>query len=567
MISLVFMLSSTTGCAYNDNVINYQGYLRENGVPVNGLKTIVFAFYDGPEGQNLLSTATRELVITNGLLTATIPITQGLFTLGGPYYLELEVDGTVLTPRVQVTPVPRAHYAHNAGSANTVQGIPWSSQIPTTGQVPVFDGEKWVPSIFFLPWNAQNGGIGYVGGTVKVRTPAESGGQTYSLFAQSDLTTGETAALYGQNHSIAGRGVYGHVLSTTGTTYGLYGRSDSIEGKGVFGTNTATTGITFGGRFETNSFNGRGVSGFAGTTVGSNFGVHGQSNSMTGIGVYGIGAATSGTNYGVYGQSSSNTGRGVQGLNNVTTGINYGVYGVSASTEGRGTLGFSTATSGTTYGVFGQSNSNTGIGTLGFAVATTGSPVGVWGLTQSTSSSSYGVRGTATSPAFAIYAVGSYGASGTKSFRIDHPFNPETHYLLHYSMEAPEPINVYRGSVTLNSKGESWVELPRYFGEINRDPSYQLTPIGAAMPNLHIASKITNNRFKIAGGVPGKEVSWIVKAVRNDLYVRQYGAPVETEKDEYERGKYQHPELYGQPAEKGIDYRIKPEQPNPQERL
>jgi len=36
--------------------------------------------------------------------------------------------------------------------------------------------------------------------------------------------------------------------------------------------------------------------------------------------------------------------------------------------------------------------------------------------------------------------------------------------------------------------------------------------------------------------------------------VQQRGAPVEVEKRNPERGKYQHPELYGQPPEKGMDY-------------
>jgi hypothetical protein len=49
---------------------------------------------------------------------------------------------------------------------------------------------------------------------------------------------------------------------------------------------------------------------------------------------------------------------------------------------------------------------------------------------------------------------------------------------------------------------------PDYFEALNRDPSYHLTAIGAPMPNLHVAVEIQGNRFKIAGGVPGKKVSW-----------------------------------------------------------
>ena len=49
------------------------------------------------------------------------------------------------------------------------------------------------------------------------------------------------------------------------------------------------------------------------------------------------------------------------------------------------------------------------------------------------------------------------------------------------------------------------------------------------------------------------KITWRVEGVRNDLWVKTYGAPVEVEKQGEERGKYQHPELYGQPKEMGME--------------
>ena len=46
-------------------------------------------------------------------------------------------------------------------------------------------------------------------------------------------------------------------------------------------------------------------------------------------------------------------------------------------------------------------------------------------------------------------------------------------------------MNVYNGNVTLDSKGEATVELPDYFGALNRDYRYQLTPIGASRAGPH----------------------------------------------------------------------------------
>jgi hypothetical protein len=151
------------------------------------------------------------------------------------------------------------------------------------------------------------------------------------------------------------------------------------------------------------------------------------------------------------------------------------------------------------------------------------------------------------------------GASGLKSFRIDHPLRPETHYLLHYCTEAPEPLNAYSGVAALDARGEAWIELPDYFDAINRDPRYTLTPIGAPMPNLHVAVEVQGNRFKIAGGAPGKRVSWRIEAVRNDPYVQRRGFQAEREKPREHIGKYLHPELYGQPKERAMH----PETPTP----
>jgi hypothetical protein len=154
-----------------------------------------------------------------------------------------------------------------------------------------------------------------------------------------------------------------------------------------------------------------------------------------------------------------------------------------------------------------------------------------------------------------VHVTGTISTDATKPFRIDHPLDPENKYLYHYAMESPEVLNLYRGTVVLDTRGEGWAELPSYFQNISRDFTYQLTPVGAPMPNLHVAREIDAARFKIAGGKAGMNVSWQVTALRNDAYVREYGAPVEVEKPEAERGFNQRPERYGQPEERGVNYR------------
>jgi hypothetical protein len=423
------------------------------------------------------------------------------------------------------------------------------------------------------------------------RSASQSG---RGVFGEATATTGEAYGVIGRSASQSGRGVFGEATASSGNTYGMYGRASSSSGIGVFGEATATSGSTRGVVGRSSSTSGVGVFGEATATSGSVYGVQGRSSSTSGVGVFGEATASSGSAYGVQGRASSDSGIGIFGEATATSGSTRGILGRSSSTSGVGVLGEATATSGNTYGVYGHASSTAGVGVFGGATATSGpatggqfftrsdNGTGVYGYAYSTTGTNFGVVGRSESPSgrgvvgvaeastgtnygvlgrtnssangWGVYANGRLGASGTKSFQIDHPLRPETHFLNHYCIEAPEPYNLYRGTVTLDAQGEAWVQLPDYFEAINRDASYHLTPIGAAMPNLHVAAEIQGNRFKIAGGAPFKKVSWEVKAVRNDPWVQQYGYQTEQEKPKEYQGLYLHPELYGQPKERGIFY-------------
>ncbi|NUL83389.1 MAG: hypothetical protein HUU60_11825, partial [Armatimonadetes bacterium] len=423
----------------------------------------------------------------------------------------------------------------------------------------------------------------------------------------ANATIGANKGLYGVSYSSSGTGVHGLVQSTTGSTVGVYGEilsadgiavsglansltgaaiggrfeSISTSGIGVHGVASAATGATYGGRFLNSSSSGTGAFGHASSTTGSTYGGWFQSSSTSGRGVLGYANATSGTTYGVYGQSDSTSGRGVQGYANATSGTTYGVYGQSDSTSGRGVLGYANATSGTTYGVYGQSDSTSGRGVLAFSAATSGTTYGVYSDVRSpngyavygTASAGWGVYGVAPgdgargvfgwatgSSAFGVYSLGDMAASGTKSFQIDHPITPETHFLNHFCAEGPEPQNIYNGNAVTDARGYATVQLPAYFEAINRDFRYQLTVIGTFAQAI-VAEKIKNNRFVIRTDKPNIEVSWEVKAVRNDRWVQQRGFVTELEKQGDERGKYLIPELYGQPKEAGIHQQPGPERP------
>jgi hypothetical protein len=426
------------------------------------------------------------------------------------------------------------------------------------------------------------------------------------VYGEALAASGSTYGVYGKSRSPTGVGVYGYASATTGTTYGGKFRTDSPDGYGVLSEgrlrvdhNSTTDNATLRlheleadfARLEftnTNTERKWHIAGLVGTAVADdrlifwNSGV-GDILSIRGDGtvvatnpstadytvaLHGIISSTSpgAWSVAVRGQNNGTAvhGIGVWGSQN---GSGYGVYATSVS--GVGVYALASATSGVNYGVYGRSDSTSGIGVLGWAAAISGAAWGVEGVTSSPDSSAYGVYGVEPSggAGHAVFANGTLAATGTKSFQIDHPLHPETHYLNHFCTEGPEPYNVYRGTVVLDANGEAWVQLPDYFEALNRDPSYHLTAIGAPMPNLHVAVEIQGNRFKIAGGVPGKKVSWEVKAIRNDLWVQRYGYQTEQEKEDAIKGKYLNPELYGQPKELGIHYRPEPGSTPPQEKV
>ena len=127
---------------------------------------------------------------------------------------------------------------------------------------------------------------------------------------------------------------------------------------------------------------------------------------------------------------------------------------------------------------------------------------------------------------------------------MDHPMDPQNMVLSHSGVISSERMTVYSGNVTLNNQGEATVQLPEWFESLNTDFRYQLTPIGD-WARLYIAEKVNNNQFTIAGGRNGLEVSWQITALRNDPYAQSNPVEVEQMKAPDAQGTYINPEAYG----------------------
>jgi hypothetical protein len=376
------------------------------------------------------------------------------------------------------------------------------------------------------------------------------------------------AAVYGQSQSgigvhAVGGGATGSVLGSPAAIFaeggpgpGVYATSSVFPAVAGFGTNGAggisgNTDIGTGVKGQSdsgsgvvgNSNSGDGVFG----NSGSGNGVYGQSGTGSGV------SAFCGTGAGVYGQSQSGV-----GVHAVGGGAPGSVLGVPAAIFAEGGPGL---------GVYATSSGGGGVGPAVGGVGTIGAP-GIEGISD-TGAGVVGVSNTGNGVVgfgggWAGFFTGNVSVSGsiTKAsggFKIDHPLDPANKYLYHSFVESSEMKNVYDGVVTLDSTGQIEVELPAWFEAVNRDFRYQLTPIGAPAPNLHIGRKVADGRFAIAGGQSGLEVSWQVTGVRKDAWAQSNPLEVEKEKPLNEQGFYIHPELDSEPKGKGMAWAQHPD--------
>ena len=163
----------------------------------------------------------------------------------------------------------------------------------------------------------------------------------------------------------------------------------------------------------------------------------------------------------------------------------------------------------------------------------------------------------------AAYFGGDVTVSGSLSkaggsFKIDHPLDPANKYLSHSFVESPDMMNVYNGNIVTDGNGTATVSLPDWFESLNRDFRYQLTVIGQFAQAI-VQSEIAGNQFTIRTDKPNVKVSWQVTGIRQDPWANAHRIPIEEEKSEKTRGFYLHPQLYGQPNEKSVDWAERPE--------
>ena len=347
---------------------------------------------------------------------------------------------------------------------------------------------------------------------------------------------GKAPFVIGHGGTLPSCGVYGYHYDNG---YGVYG--SSVSGVAVYGYAASSSQPSVQGEHhgpgtgvQGSSVTGAGVSGASQSGDGvaghcpNGTGVSGTSNQY--IGVWGT---CNNPNLGsIWGDSQVNAGAGVVG--NSVNG--YAIWGQS-TTDATKLAG-------------GQSYANVGV----FGIADLGNGV----LGQSDRGAAVAGVATTSSGLAGFFngnvQVTGFLSKGGSNFQIDHPLDPANKFLTHAAVESDQQKNFYDGLVKLNRQGEAEVRLPRWFAAINRDLCYQLTPIGAPAPDLHIAAVLRNGKFRISGGHAGQRICWQVTAIRSDRWAKANPLVVETPKPRQHRGKYLHPELYGKKKESGIGW-------------
>ena len=214
--------------------VNFQGLLLDSGgSPMNGSVNLTFKLFAAPSGGGpLWSEVHSGVAVTNGVydvaLGTTNPLTPALLA-GGTRYLEIVVNGELLTPRQPLLSVPYALSAGSLPSFDALNGIPCNSANPTAGSLVVTYAPNGSISLgcsaLYTLTVTRVGGAGpgapaphvstpagiscpsdcsevYVGGTVVTITAPSSATYTFLGWSGDCTGTGNCVVTMGANKSV-----------------------------------------------------------------------------------------------------------------------------------------------------------------------------------------------------------------------------------------------------------------------------------------------------------------------------------------------------------------------------
>jgi len=268
--------------AQGTTAFTYQGQLRDGGTNANGNYSLVFKLHDAlTSGNQVGPTVTlASQFITNGQFNASLDF--GAVFEGSARWLEISVEGNLLTPRTLLAPTPYALHAAKAGSVSN------PTFLGTTGNTPL---DFYVNSLraLRLEPNATSPNFigGYPGNTV---TNGFFGSTIVGGGAGQDEEDGLPAAnTIGADFAFIGGGARNTVTGPGGVIAGGFGNLVSDDSSAIVGGggNTVTGDESFVGAGSHNLVSGNSavVTGGRDNLASSNgaFIGGGQSNTVAGF--------------------------------------------------------------------------------------------------------------------------------------------------------------------------------------------------------------------------------------------------------------------------------------------
>jgi hypothetical protein len=377
--------------------MTYQGQLKQDGVPVNGVVYLEFGLWDALDSGAQVGWCywTQSGVeVVNGLFTVEVDAIEfGPEAFNGePRWLQIAVtddqgmNPIELSPRQAITPAPYALYAFDgAGGGGSLWGS-WGSDIYyTDGYVGIGEEWPWAPLTVISPGDseavvADNWGEG----TSATLAGMGSGVSGYAM-------SPDGAGVYGSNMA-AGAGVWGHTSNPDGYAGFFTGRGYFTDEVGLG--RIPTTKLDVAGTVRMDGFQLTDSPMFGYVLTADETGVGtwqpagGGGGSLWTTDAEGINYQAGNVGIGTPSDSvarlnvDSGGQQAIHAHNSNSSAQTFALYAEADSTLARTVFGDATATSGATVGVFGRSKSPDGYGVFGDAYATTGSAIGVYGRSE-----------------------------------------------------------------------------------------------------------------------------------------------------------------------------------------
>lgn len=259
---LAFSLPLQAGIL-DSEIMTYQGRLLESGAPFNGSLDMTFELWTDESGGSLVTSQSISGVsVSDGLFQVELLFGNQPYETG--LWLQVEADGSTLSPRQRVAAAPLALHALNGGNGY---------------------------------WDLSGGVLSY-DGAVSIGTGVQSEALTVNGSTVGVTSTGGGNGVLGLSND--GIGVQGFVSGTDNVNYGIYGSTMSATGYGVFASNLHETGTALRAEGYTGVWIDAETTGLV-----SHAGLMGIVAEGENIGVWGASAES-----GVYGYASDSNGYG-----------------------------------------------------------------------------------------------------------------------------------------------------------------------------------------------------------------------------------------------------------------